>query len=116
MWINVWVAGKLCDPSLTRANLSALGTSIVHIIKHYTDFLSTYLLTYFTLAGRQEEHPTCKKSSNEMMAWLSVWSKVQMDRGICTEVEGQQMSENCIIVEGICRYPSLESMRCNFTL
>jgi len=33
MWINVWVAGKLCDSSLTRANLSALEMSIVYIIK-----------------------------------------------------------------------------------
>jgi len=28
---------KLCDPSLTRANLSALEMSITHIIKRYTN-------------------------------------------------------------------------------
>jgi len=30
------------------------------------------------LVGRQEEHPVCKKLSVEVLAWLSVWSKVQM--------------------------------------
>jgi len=29
------------------------------------------------LVGRQEEHPTCKKTSGEVLAWLSVWSEVQ---------------------------------------
>jgi len=30
------------------------------------------------MAGHQEEHAACKKLSDEVMAWLSVWSKVQM--------------------------------------
>ena len=29
------------------------------------------------LVGRQEGHPACKKLSGGMLAWLSVWSKVQ---------------------------------------
>ena len=29
------------------------------------------------LVGRQEGHPACKKLSGEVLAWLSVWSKVQ---------------------------------------
>jgi len=29
------------------------------------------------LVGRQEGHPACKKQSGEVLAWLSVWSKVQ---------------------------------------
>jgi len=33
------------------------------------------------LVERQEEHPTCKKLSDEMLAWLSVCREVQM---ICT--------------------------------
>jgi len=28
--------------------------------------------------GHQEEHPACKKLSGEVLAWLSVCSKVQM--------------------------------------
>ena len=30
------------------------------------------------LVGRQEEHPACKKLSDEVLVWLSVWSEVQI--------------------------------------
>ena len=30
------------------------------------------------LVGRQEGHPACKKPSGGVLAWLSVWSKVQI--------------------------------------
>jgi len=30
------------------------------------------------LVGRQTEHLACKKLSDEVLAWLSVWSEVQM--------------------------------------
>jgi len=30
------------------------------------------------LVGRQEEHRACKKLSDEVLAWLSAWSKVQL--------------------------------------
>jgi len=33
------------------------------------------------LVGRQEEHPACKKLTDKVLAWSSVWSEVQM---ICT--------------------------------
>jgi len=29
------------------------------------------------LVGHQEEHLTCKKFSDEVLAWLSVWSQMQ---------------------------------------
>jgi len=29
------------------------------------------------LVGRQDGHPACKKQSGGVLAWLSVWSKVQ---------------------------------------
>ena len=29
------------------------------------------------LVGRQGKHPACKKLSGEVLAWLSVWNKVQ---------------------------------------
>jgi len=29
------------------------------------------------LVGQQEGHPACKKLSGGVLAWLSVWSKVQ---------------------------------------
>jgi len=30
------------------------------------------------LVGQQEGHPACKKLSGEVLAWLSVWIKVQI--------------------------------------
>jgi len=30
------------------------------------------------LVGRQEVHPACEKLSDEVLAWLSVWSEVPM--------------------------------------
>jgi len=30
------------------------------------------------LVGRQEQHPGCKKISDEVLVWLSVWSEVQI--------------------------------------
>jgi len=30
------------------------------------------------MVGCQEEHPACKKLSDEVLAWLSVWDEVQM--------------------------------------
>jgi len=34
--------------------------------------------TLTLLIGHQEEHPACEKLTDEVMAWLSVWSEVQM--------------------------------------
>jgi len=30
------------------------------------------------LVGRQEEHPACKKLTDEVLAWLSGWRQVQL--------------------------------------
>jgi len=30
------------------------------------------------LVGHQEEHPACKKLSDGVLVWLSVWSEVQI--------------------------------------
>jgi len=39
-------------------------------------FLAFIALTL--LVGHQKEHPARTKLSDEVLAWLSVWSKVQM--------------------------------------
>jgi len=36
------------------------------------------------LVGRHEEHPACKKLTDEVLAWFSVWSEVQV---ICMWVQ-----------------------------
>ena len=41
-------------------------------------YLTSYAFSALTLlVGRQEGHPTCKKLSGGVLAWLSVWSEVQ---------------------------------------
>ena len=42
-----------------------------------TDSLIICLSTLALLVGRQEKHLDCKKVSDEVLAWLSVWSGVQ---------------------------------------
>jgi len=40
-----------------------------------------YLFVYSAvtlLVGHQKEHPACKKLSDQLLAWLSVWSEVQV--------------------------------------
>jgi len=41
-------------------------------------YINTVLLLLLLLVVRQEERLACKKLSDEVLAWLSVWSKVQM--------------------------------------
>jgi len=43
------------------------------------EFFWCYAFSALTLlVGQQEEHPACKKLSDEVLVWLSVWSEVQM--------------------------------------
>jgi len=48
---------------------------VILLLVHTLD-LPSVLLTL--LVRHHEEHPTCKKLSDEVLAWLSVWSLVQM--------------------------------------
>ena len=49
-----------------------------HLHLHYRYSSSTMAFSALTLlVGQQEGHPACKKLSGEVLAWLSVWSKVQ---------------------------------------
>jgi len=41
-------------------------------------FDSSFSALLTLLVGRHEERPACKKLSDEVLAWLSVWSEVQM--------------------------------------
>ena len=57
-------------------------------LKEYTSILcQTFVAVYcgivafsalMLLVGWQEGHPACKKLSSEVLAWLSVWSDVQI--------------------------------------
>jgi len=47
-----------------------------------SSYLLCYVLSAFSalrlLVGRQEGHPACKKLIGGVLAWLSVWSEVQL--------------------------------------
>jgi len=45
------------------------------------------------LVGRQEGHPACKKLSGGVLAWLSVWSKVQT----CTQPADATASHSLLL-------------------
>jgi len=47
---------------------------LVDLVDKFLSLLSVLTL----LVGCQEEHPACKELSDEVLAWLFVWSEVQM--------------------------------------
>jgi len=56
-------------------------------------FLAFSALTL--LVGRQEGHPACKKLSGEVLAWLSVWSKVQT----CIYGPADATATHCLLLQ-----------------
>jgi len=46
-----------------------------NLLHYLTEVFAFSALTL--LVGRQEGHLACKKTSGEVLAWLSVWSEVQ---------------------------------------
>jgi len=48
------------------------------------------------LVGLQEGHPACKKLSGEVLAWLSVWSEVQM---MCIIVQLMPLPSNHLLLQ-----------------
>jgi len=53
------------------------GITVVPILVHRLDCSVVAFSALTLLVGRQEEHLSRKKLSIEMLAWLSVWSKVK---------------------------------------
>ena len=50
----------------------------VHMREDGVDKSTSYCPRCFDMVGRQEEHSACEKLSDDVLAWLSVWSEVQM--------------------------------------
>jgi len=65
-----------CCPSCVLNYVSLFFVSGLDICMHYTAMTAISALTL--LVGQQEGHLACKKLSGEVLAWLSVWSEVQM--------------------------------------
>ena len=68
-----WTGSTIADTSALRLRCSGSASSISWSVKFATGTFSALML----LVGQQEGHPTCKKLSGGLMAWLSVWSEVQ---------------------------------------
>jgi len=47
-------------------------------MQNATNWFKFYPLALTLLVSWQEGHPACKNLSGEVLAWLSVWSEVQM--------------------------------------
>jgi len=61
---QTWCAGSQIRPNLSTAH-------------SFTAVCSIAFSALTLLVGRQEGHPACKKQSGGLLAWQSVWSKVQ---------------------------------------
>ena len=72
----------ICPPKFSSNSLRTCEG--LYIVTHdlWKYILLIFLLNAFSastlLAGQQEGHPACKKLSSEVLAWLSVWSEVQI--------------------------------------
>jgi len=49
---------------------------VISIINEY--MISLAISALILLVGHREEHPACKKLSDEVLVWLSVWTEVHM--------------------------------------
>jgi len=70
--VTVQAAGHHCPLSGIELYCSVTETHVAIVIAFNASTL---------LVGRQEVHPVCKKLSDEVLAWLSAWSEVQI---VCT--------------------------------
>ena len=78
MWVKFLWNGRPIVDLANHHTTCHLGQCIMHKINIY--WVSNIFFAFsalMLLAGRQEGHPACKKLSGEVLAWLSVWSKVQ---------------------------------------
>jgi len=61
-----------------NTDIAALRLSLqVHFLLLYCSILLWAFSALTLLIGQQEGHPSCKKLSGGVLAWLSVWSEVQ---------------------------------------
>jgi len=63
----------LCQIAIMKCQRVLVLTVCIAWLTKYQAFSALTLLI-----GRQKEHPACKQLSDKVLAWLSVWSEVQM--------------------------------------
>ena len=73
-WMR-WIAQSyLFHQWYEKTTISGVQVSVILTMRWLWHFAFSALTL---LVGQQEGHPACKKLSTGMLAWLSVWSKVQ---------------------------------------
>ena len=75
-YLNI-ICYKFAAESATEKNLENRLISEVMAKSLVSCFFDSRCSALTLLVGRQEGHPACKKLSGGVLAWLSVWSKVQ---------------------------------------
>jgi len=70
----MWTLSSFVVLCLTPSLHSAAASSVLALV-----FVCLVAFSALTLlVGRQEGHPACIKLSGGLLAWLSVWSEVQI--------------------------------------
>jgi len=65
--------------TVTKNNMNSMTSSwFYRFINERSEFITVVLSALTLLVGCQEEHLACKKLSNEVLVWLSVWIEVQI--------------------------------------
>jgi len=76
--MDVGISDKVVPTNVQDSSYAPLVhcINLLYIYQEYED--PSYAFSALTLlVRRQEGHPACEKLSGEVLAWLSVWSKVQ---------------------------------------
>ena len=82
---NLWLSSMHVTPTtvlhlLINTHFSWTWVGYLPIDFFFFHLFTSHLFTFSALTllvGWQEGHPACKKLSSGVLAWLSVWSKVQ---------------------------------------
>jgi len=76
--LKQWPTGSIWFLKHSIDYVVVIITSSLLLFWHAPYAFSAYAFSALTLlVGWQEGHPACKKLSGGVLAWLSVWSKVQ---------------------------------------
>jgi len=70
----------MIEPSVCCSDAAFLSNYFDHLFVFFCIFVFVFFAfgALTVLFGHQEEHPVCKELSDEVLAWLSVWSEVQV--------------------------------------
>ena len=67
----------MCACVCNRAEALSDGFGVDFVFFSKIQFVKCCFIALTLLVERQEGHPACKKLSDEVLVWLSVWSEVQ---------------------------------------